>query len=671
VAQVARYFAKIGQRGITGSLVVLGLIACSGHDRGANGRLVAVHNALQAMGFTQLGELGEGALLQGRTQSQSFVFADEDCHVFVVFGGPGVRNIDLALVSPQGETVARDETTDAQAVLRACTGPGDFTLNINMASGQGRFSSAHWSGGEFGPGDQRATASPTGAGAGTCGQPYDLALGETVSGDTSQFPNQTSGRCVAGEAPDVAYRFSLDQRANVCIEMTSTYDGALVLQRDCGQSDSELACNDDAPDTRHSALRELLEPGTYYLLASGYAESRGSYSITTSVAASPDPAAMCQQASLLTPGQTVQGTTAGCLPDTFQATCAAGARSAEKVYRLQVPARSRLRVDAFSNNHDGALYLRSQCADANSELICNDDHTNNRHSLVTATVDPGTYYVFVDGYGEGQQGAFTLRSQVTPLQAAPVPGDSCASAQPLSPGHVLGTTMPAHADLTGSCAPDGDAPDLVYSLQVSENSRLRARLTRSDLRAALYLQSSCGQPSSEVACVTGQTGAALPSLERVLSRGQYFLVVDGLSENEFGEFEMDLELTSTRDIERQCRAATLLRPGTPVTGTTSGMDEFHASCGDGAQSGEDIYRLRLTRRQRVRVSLESSYDAVLYLRRSCLDESTEVACNDDHQDTRNSMVEATLDRGTYYVFVDGFSSGNQGQYTLRVESSNP
>ena len=85
--------------------------------------------------------------------------------------------------------------------------------------------------------------------------------------------------------PDVAYEFTVESRANVCIDMTSTYDGALILQSECGQPHTEVACNDDSPDTRHSSIRETLDAGTYYLLASGFAEARGNYSITTAIAA--------------------------------------------------------------------------------------------------------------------------------------------------------------------------------------------------------------------------------------------------------------------------------------------------------------------------------------------------------------------------------------------------
>jgi len=644
---------------------LLPMAACSGADGGPASRMIALHNTLSAMGFSHVGDVSEGALENGRSSQFTFELAQQTCYVFVAIGGPGVGNIDLELVSPGGEQVGADDTTDRQSVLRHCAAEnGEHTLGVNMARGAGRYLLAQWAGGDLptGGGGGGGSASTV---EGSCGNPVALELGATVSGSTSTAMDAGEGTCVPGGSPEVAYEFTLDERAQVCIDMTSTYDGALFLQSECGQAHTEIACNDDAPDTRHSALSETLDPGTYYLMASGFNGSSGSFSVTTAVAESRDPAAVCSQAPVLTPGRAVTGTTAGCLSDTFQATCAAGARSPEKVYQLQVAKRSRVRIESSTNTHDGALYIRRTCADAASEMACNDDYRDTRHSLVTATFDPGTYYVFADGYAEGNQGAYTIRAQLAPLGGTPVDGDSCTKALPLSAGHITGTTMPAAADLTGSCSTSQEAPDLVYKLRLTEASRVRAKLTKSDMRTAMYLQSTCGQQTSEITCDTSGM------VERVLQPGTYYLVLDGTGPSEFGDFEMDVEIRSTREMERACTSAPLLASGTPATGSTSGPDEFHASCAGGARSPETIYRLQLRRRQHVRLSLDSGYDGAIYIRRTCLDESTEVACNDDHMDTRHSLIETTLDRGMYYVFVDGFSSGSQGTYTVNVEVTNP
>ena len=54
-----------------------------------------------------------------------------------------------------------------------------------------------------------------------------------------------------------------------------------------------------------------------------------------------------------------------------------------------------------------------------------------------------------------------------------------------------------------------------------------------------------------------------------------------------------------------------------------------------------------------------------------MDAATLLACSDDHGDSKHSAVEEVLDKGTYYLVVDGFRTGNQGAFTLDVEVLTP
>jgi hypothetical protein len=68
-----------------------------------------------------------------------------------------------------------------------------------------------------------------------------------------------------------------------------------------------------------------------------------------------------------------------------------------------------------------------------------------------------------------------------------------------------------------------------------------------------------------------------------------------------------------------------------------------------------------------------SHDGVLHVRREAAVQSSELACNDDaaERDTTRSRVAVNLDPGTYYVYVDGFSEGNSGAFTLRYSTGEP
>jgi hypothetical protein len=302
-------------------------------------------------------------------------------------------------------------------------------------------------------------------------------------------------------------------------------------------------------------------------------------------------------------------------------------------------------------------------------LACNDDHRDARHSLITATVDPGRYYVFADGYGQGSAGDYSLVAELAPTTGGNVAGDGCASPQPYgsSGGDLTIDTFRATDDFQASCGGRG-APDLVYRLELRSRSRLRASLAEAEFAPVLYVQSACG--GAEVLCADLSSGQPV---DHTLAPGSYYLVVDGQTPDAFGSARIAFQLDDLGAMEALCRQAPLLRPGQQITGDTAGStDRFQATCAAGAQSPDLVYRLVLRRAQRVRISSEQSdYDGAIYVRSDCLDPSTEVACNDDAGDNRHSLIEVTLQPGTYYVFVDGYAQGSQGHFTLDVDLMRP
>jgi len=212
---------------------------------------------------------------------------------------------------------------------------------------------------------------------------------------------------------------------------------------------------------------------------------------------------------------------------------------------------------------------------------------------------------------------------------------------------------------------------VTYRLDLRSRTRVRASFgADAEFASVVYLQSTCGDARSELACVTAMGGT---SLDQTLQPGTYFLVVDGADANAFGAASVSLQLDDLGAIETACRAAPMIRPGTQIRADTSGStDRFQASCGGSTRSPDLIYRLQIRRRSLVRLSSEQTgWDGAIYLRRDCLDAATELGCNDDAGDNRHSMVETVLEPVTYFVFVDGYAQGNQGPFTLDVDITNP
>ena len=84
-----------------------------------------------------------------------------------------------------------------------------------------------------------------------------------------------------------------------------------------------------------------------------------------------------------------------------------------------------------------------------------------------------------------------------------------------------------------------------------------------------------------------------------------------------------------------------------------------------------MFRLEIRRRETLRVDvqrLSERYDPVLHIRRTCADERSELACNDDPLSGINerARVERTFEPGTYFIVVDGFGAVSAGRFRLTV-----
>lgn len=696
-------------RWMLGALALF-VASCGGGAQRLPPTFVAVHNAMSAMGLSSAGPISEGSLPAGGDARVARHFAAGECVTLVALGTDDVQDLDLRVVDDTGTELGRDATHDRQAATQVCpSAGGDYTVVVHMAQGQGGYTLAAWAGGGAGG----AVASGEGGnhrsgGRGTCAQPIRITPGQPVQGDTRQgpVPGTLTGRCAEGPAPEQVYLLHVDARSTITASLSSTYDAVLYLQRTCGDVGSELACNDDVgQDTSRSELGATLDRGDYYLVVDGYDQNAGTYELVVQTAPTPPIEALCGDAAPLTPGRPTTGTTLG-QADSFTATCADGAHSPDRVYKLHVAARSRARL-RLTGDHDGALYVRSDCTNPSSEVACNDDFGDQQHSVITTVLDPGDYYVYVDGFGTSAAGNFTLETELAPDTGGTASGDRCTSPGTLTPGQPMSfDTIGATDDGAGSCGGQG-APDLVQRIDVRSRARLRVTFRDAELDGVAYLQRTCGDASTEVLCVpfgpSAQTAGLPPmapsmppmpspmpgggpgpggpggpgngapppaAIDTVLAQGSYYLVIDGARAGAFGAVAADVQLDDLAALDRTCHQAPILQPGHTVSGnTTPSTDRFQASCAGGAQSNDDVYRIQLQRRSTVRLTLSASYDGALFLRRDCTDQTSELACNDDSTDNHHSYLEATLDRGTYYVVVDGFRTGNVGSYTLDMQAA--
>jgi hypothetical protein len=236
-----------------------------------------------------------------------------------------------------------------------------------------------------------------------------------VETDTFAARDDVAGKCGGHGAPDVVYKIDLPRKSRLSAHIAENEsDQILVFSRGCGDKSTEIACS--------ASIDELVPPGTYYLAVDGVKpESFGKVSFDIKVRDVGAQDAACRGAPTLADGQTVTGSTAGA-GDKFSTSC--GGRedsqsSPDRMYKIVLPSRQRIRLQLTTSTWDGVLALRRTCLDPTgsmgargAEIVCNNDSDDAHHSRIEVTLDAGTYYVLVDGHASGNQGPFSLEYKV-------------------------------------------------------------------------------------------------------------------------------------------------------------------------------------------------------------------------------------------------------------------
>ncbi|MBX3212663.1 MAG: hypothetical protein KF850_11565 [Labilithrix sp.] len=115
-----------------------------------------------------------------------------------------------------------------------------------------------------------------------CRVPAPLALGQTVTGTTAGAGDRFTASCAGREelqaSGDRVYKLTIASRTRVELALsTPNHDGALALRTTCLDPPRmvttrgiEVACNNDAPDNRHSKIVTTLDAGTYFVVVDGH-----------------------------------------------------------------------------------------------------------------------------------------------------------------------------------------------------------------------------------------------------------------------------------------------------------------------------------------------------------------------------------------------------------------
>ncbi|HXJ36774.1 MAG TPA: hypothetical protein VMS22_22285, partial [Candidatus Eisenbacteria bacterium] len=125
--------------------------------------------------------------------------------------------------------------------------------------------------------------------------------------------------------------------------------------------------------------------------------------------------------------------------------------------------------------------------------------------------------------------------------------------------------------------------------------------------------------------------------------------------------------TTTTPTGQSCALPRPLSIGTTANGDTgTGIDHGPGvGCMQNAQAPDLVYVVTPATDGTLTLSLTSDWDGGIYVRTTCDDPQTELACEDVLGENATEVLQLPVTGGTtYYVYVDGYTTESYGSYTL-------
>ena len=280
------------------------------------------------------------------------------------------------------------------------------------------------------------------------------------------------------------YGFTLDQEAEVTIDLESELDTYLYLRTGDARAGDFLYENDDvdrAGGDLDSRISLTLAPGSYTIEATTFgADQRGSFTLTVSgldePGTDPETGDDC--------GETISADA------TFNGIWTPACRSSEtgrgyaRYYSFTLDQQSAVTID-LESELDTYLYLRTGDARSGDFLYENDDVDRaggSFDSRISGTLEAGSYTIEATTFGADQRGGFTLTvSGLDEPGTDPETGDDC------------GEAISADATFNGTWTPDcrsseaGRGYARYYSFTLNQEAEVTIDL-ESELDTYLYLR---------------------------------------------------------------------------------------------------------------------------------------------------------------------------------------
>jgi hypothetical protein len=352
--------------------------------------------------------------------------------------------------------------------------------------------------------------------------------------------NATCGREAKGL--DAPFRFDLALRSRVrFVQKSGDFRPVVHVRRSCEDAATEMGCGDSGFSDDEAAWAGVLEPGPYWVFADTADEGTpGGFTLSAETAPEgvtrapgAPPGDGCGDAVQLT------GTSGRVEGDTFAAkddvpiSCAPTG-GADVVYRLDLARRSRVSARLVGDESSHALAFERACGERTTEMACG--------LIVDRVVDPGPYFLVVDGARAESLGRFALAYRVRDMVDVEA---ACARVPALAMQRKeTGTTAGAADKFSTACGVRSlsqGAPDRVYRFSVPRRMTVLVTLETQGFRGVLSLRRVCSEDPSELKCAEATDDASTVSLMTVLDQGTYYAVVDGAGPKAQGPFTLRWE----------------------------------------------------------------------------------------------------------------------------------
>jgi hypothetical protein len=497
---------------------------------------------------------------------------------------------------------------------------------------------------------------------GSCSSPIPLSCGVDYNGNSTGFFNTISDYSCSiydNIGPDVIHTIVSPANGELKVNFTrpSGMDMEVAILSDC----SGDSCLDKTVfsigSTISASIPDAVAGQTYYIIVDGDEPSDfGAYTLNVEC-----PEGSCANPVQLTCGDPYSSTTVGAQSIYGLYSCGAQQEEgSEMIHSFTITDTTDISIALTGlNGADLDLHLLTDC-DPDSCFARGDNF------IMETGVLPGTYYVVVDGFGDGQtaqDGEYTI--EVTCIETETNVQGSCFTPIQLSCGVPYTNNTAGYSNTISdySCSTfENIGPDVIHTIVAPTNGALTVNLTRpsgEDMEVAIL--SACNGMTCLDKTVFSIGSTISASIPDAVAGQTYFIVVDGDTPNDSGEYTLEVECP-----QGSCSSPIELSCGVAYDGTTDDGESNYGiySCnGTQYDNKEKVHVITIADTSDLSISLTGlgSVNLDVILLSSCHEDSC-IASGD------NNINATLLPAGDYYLIVDGVGSpGTQeGDYTIEV-----